>query len=1498
MSNGVIAVGAFGIENSSEVIQGGGRWGLGQVGSDLGGDDQVEHQGDAAMSSKDLVWIRRVHARTILLFALCMAAGLMTGPEASAAPKQILHEIGSAEAGELGGLFRTPRGVAVNQSGAGGVPAGTLYVVDSKNRRIQRFSPTGTFVSAWGFGVRSGNREFEICTVAEECRKDFGGEPRSAAGKLGEPKTITVDQATGNVYVADPDVEANRIDVYSATGNVQGAFGMGVLNGTSSLQFCSPQTQCKSPANPLDYGGQGGGFPGEIGGLAVDSPGNVYVANTAEARVDVFKPILTGSTVTGIEFLRSFGWGVATGAPSFEVCSVAANCKFGITGAGLGQFASNSPTDIAVDSEGNAFVLDAGNKRVQQISAASVPITANFGSAALESVFGPGAQLLNVAVDPSAVPNHLLVSGGRIGSGGKVAVAELDSTGANALGVGKAHGEDLPVTSANGLAVAKASIGGNVYLTTETAGELRGAYVLGDRPTIEPVTNITGSTATFKGNVVSNGIDVTFHFEYSTDGKSWSRLPVADVDAGTAAGTIPVEANAKGLTGSQLYRVRLVQNRPLGGGEAISAETTFTTAPAQPAIQGAVASPVKDTSATFNAYVDPQNQATTYRFEYGPADCSANPCTPLPVAEANGGGLRLVTQTATGLQPGTLYHYRLVAGNASGTSVGPDRAFETLVTGRELPDNRAYELVTPPDTGSVVLSGNAFGEVGSCFDTFSVSPDGNSVITTSKGGSLPGLVGNGRWDLYRSVRGEDGWQTASNSATADQTNGAQGGLCGSPEHRYSTLMTGPGPGDIGGLVIGGKKSSYLREPDGRFSLIGLGSLGSDPEANARWIAPGAGHVIFTSRQQLEPNAPGTGTEAVYDRSPGGATHVISLLPGDATPGFDAAYQGVSADGSVVLFGSSGTIGPGATLYARVDNSTTISVARGSSVLAGATIACVGGPSSSAGAPALTYRWLRDGVAIGGASSSTYTTQAADAGRPVQCQVTATNTLEDVKGGFVGSTQVSNPAVVVEAAPATAPPTAPNTIAAPTGTVSSGSNLSCASTGTWGGSPTFSRQWYRNGVAIPGATGTTYTLTAADVARPAVFQCAVTGTNAGGSVTKVSQNKATGATPGAPNPAAPVASSKTNSLNVAPAGVSMDGDAIFYLQSGNIVSVDARSQARTLVTNSGDATPVNVSDDGSHVFFISKSVLTGSEENPHQKEAVAGGNNLYVWNRSGQTTRFIATVDPKDVAGSVGLANWTTSAISPEANTSNGRANDPSRTTPDGTVFLFESRADVTGYDSGGHIEIYRYSDDARLDCVSCPPTGMPAQGDAALQRLIGSGDGEDAFVPTTSLVHIQNVTDDGATVFFETQDALVPADVNSAWDVYEWKVGQQPYLLSSGHNSLPTFLYGMSADGRDVFFRSSERLVPQDPSTVSSIYDARAGGGFPFTLPVPRCQDDNCQGTPATAPQFSDVGSATVQGSDESKRQRKRHHKKKRHHKRKHHAKRHHRANYHRGGAK
>lgn len=139
----------------------------------------------------------------------------------------------------------------------------------------------------------------------------------------------------------------------------------------------------------------------------------------------------------------------------------------------------------------------------------------------------------------------------------------------------------------------------------------------------------------------------------------------------------------------------------------------------------------------------------------------------------------------------------------------------------------------------------------------------------------------------------------------------------------------------------------------------------------------------------------------------------------------------------------------------------------------------------------TRQWLRGGFQhIGGATGTTYTLTAGDVGHTISVRVTATNAT-----GSTSADSNSKGPVVAPAPPAnTALPTI-------SGTPTVGYLLT-ASNGTWSGSPTsYAYQWKRGGVAISGATASTYELVAAD--SGANITLTVTATNAYGSTAATS-----------------------------------------------------------------------------------------------------------------------------------------------------------------------------------------------------------------------------------------------------------------------------------------------------------------------------------------------------------------------------------------------------------
>ena len=316
--------------------------------------------------------------------------------------------------------------------------------------------------------------------------------------------------------------------------------------------------------------------------------------------------------------------------------------------------------------------------------------------------------------------------------------------------------------------------------------------------------------------------------------------------------------------------------------------------------------------------------------------------------------------------------------------------------------------------------------------------------------------------------------------------------------------------------------------------------------------------------------------------------------------------------------------------------------------------------------------------------------------------------------------------------------------------------------------------------------------------------------------------------------------------------------------------------------------VTLSHDGRYRFFISSDLTSDS---------IPGMSSLYRRDAVSGTTVLVASDVIKDNSGQIlqisddgayayyiggssnrGIYVWhngQTSMVAPPANnTVSSEGLIEFRASTNGKFFVFGSRANLTGFDgsnptgqcrfemSGGEhaercLEIYRYSvetDD--LTCVSCRADGAAPTGDAH----IGSPEGKIDFGGRRIA---QAVSDDGR-VFFDTPDPLSGRDANSVRDVYEFD-GTRTTLISAGTGDSDSNFGDATADGRNVYFTTLDRLVGQDEDFAADIYVARVGGGIAAQNPPPRraeCIRDDCKATPNAGPELPFGGSEGLSGPE------------------------------------
>jgi hypothetical protein len=611
------------------------------------------------------------------------------------------------------------------------------------------------------------------------------GSAIALAGALRESSGIAIDQAIGNLYAVDNGND--RIDVFSAKGAFQGAFGWSVNATTpeAKLQFCTTVTGCRA--------GVTGFAAGQVNIDALTSepavdPGNghVYVPESGietgsrRSRVAEFAPALNGAKeVTGASFVRAFGNDVVPGGGTgLEVCTEMTGCKGG-TSASTSAFFSRA--SLAVDSSGAIYVANVltsgqctqyAECSIQKYDAAVTSVE-DFAPAELTpNGTANNITTTDVAVDP--VNDHVFVA--KKSGAQNYKILELDSSG-ELIDSSPALESGLNVGSTNsnghGLAIGTA---GRLFLAhIFTNGNASGiVHIFGPPPaptaTIKAVSAVGATIATFSGTVTppppgpeGEHFATSYHFEYSLDGLTWSRVPAEDIELGDGSGagspnscptgnppSCNVSLTAKGLSPSSTYQVRLVATT---GTQAVTATVPFVTKAAPPTVSGMTANPVTQTTAKLIGFVNPNGEATSYRFEWG-ADTSYGKQIPAEIEAFAGSGSKAVKVSAnlTGLSPNTAYHFRVVAANSAGETVGADQEVLTL-NGAALPSNRRYELVSPADKRPQ----GAVETIAPELLAFQAAADGDSFAYPIIGGLADSTAG-GHVE-YMARRGPSGWQS-------------------------------------------------------------------------------------------------------------------------------------------------------------------------------------------------------------------------------------------------------------------------------------------------------------------------------------------------------------------------------------------------------------------------------------------------------------------------------------------------------------------------------------------------------------------------------------------------------------------------------------------------------------------------------------------------------------------------------------------------------------------
>ena len=207
------------------------------------------------------------------------------------------------------------------------------------------------------------------------------------------------------------------------------------------------------------------------------------------------------------------------------------------------------------------------------------------------------------------------------------------------------------------------SVGGDMTLTPHKVVAL----------TTGPAEEVKRTSAKLTASYDGTGEATKYWFEWGVKPSALTSSS-SEEEEGATNGATQISDVAEGLNPDTVYYYRVVAKNTQG--ESKGDILHFRTPPAVQSLETNPATNVKPRSAELNASYVGDGTHTTYFFEWGTHRIYGN-STPVEDAGSPTGPQNLPPASLTNLELETVYHYRVVATNTSGTTAGPDRSFKT-----------------------------------------------------------------------------------------------------------------------------------------------------------------------------------------------------------------------------------------------------------------------------------------------------------------------------------------------------------------------------------------------------------------------------------------------------------------------------------------------------------------------------------------------------------------------------------------------------------------------------------------------------------------------------------------------------------------------------------------------------------------------------------------------------------------------------------------------------